>query len=181
MATPLYGISERDRPSAAMVPNVVAKTVASVAIKNELAIDVCQISFDMKSSYHRIEYADALKANMSALKVKYGSALKLSGIITKIGAIRNKNTTAQIKTNNQCQMVSIGPACCGRDTWLISINPSAAGRYRPAYCTANTGRLRLRAEYHQARPQGPSSAISAYGTRSCWRSSDHPGHRRAPA
>ena len=97
MTMPLYGISERERPSAAIVPNVVAKSVAKVAIKNEFPIERCQISLAMKSSYHRIEKADGFSANISDVKVKYGSELKLSGMITKIGAIRNKNTTAQIK------------------------------------------------------------------------------------
>ena len=96
MNKPLNGISERESPSAARVPRLVAKSVDAIAMMNEFWIDRRQISLDQKSSYHRVEKAAGSKAIISEVKVKYGSELKLSGIITRIGAIKNKKTNAQM-------------------------------------------------------------------------------------
>ena len=47
-------------------------------------------------SYQRREYPAGSSVTIFSVNEKYGSALKLSGITIRIGAIRNRNTSPQI-------------------------------------------------------------------------------------
>ena len=67
---PLQGISERESPSAASVPNITESKVDQSPIKKELPMALRQISLDQKSSYQRVEYASDFRASIFSLKVK---------------------------------------------------------------------------------------------------------------
>ena len=88
-------MSRLARPSAASVPSAVASTVAATPINRLLPSARVQASFSTISRYHRSEYASGSKRSIPSVNVKYGSALKLSGTITRMGATRNAKISAQ--------------------------------------------------------------------------------------
>ena len=49
------------------------------------------------SSYQRSEYASGSRDIIPSVKLKYGSALKLSGAMMRIGVMRNRKISAQMK------------------------------------------------------------------------------------
>ena len=89
------GICGLDSPSAARVPSTVASAVAAVPMMMLFARALLQDSSVTTSRYQRIDQASGSNRSMPSVNVKYGSALKLSGRITRIGAIRKTSTPAQ--------------------------------------------------------------------------------------
>ena len=96
MSTPMIagraGIAGLARPSAAKVPSTVASTVAQLPISTLLPSARSQLSSPATVAYQRSENASGWNDNMPSVKVKYGSALKLNGTTTRMGAIRNTST-----------------------------------------------------------------------------------------
>jgi hypothetical protein len=94
-----YGISGRESPNDANVPRKVAIIVEKNAIITELRIAPCQFKLVKNSSYHFNEYPAGSKASISLVKVKNGTALKESGVITSSGKIKKNSTEPQIIQN----------------------------------------------------------------------------------
>jgi hypothetical protein len=90
------GVWGRLKPQAARVPKKVANIVAKKPMMILFLMEWIHCGLEMMSSYHLVEKALALSVNIPWVKVKYGSALKESGIKTTIGAIRKNNISPQI-------------------------------------------------------------------------------------
>ena len=84
-----------DSPRAARVPRTVARVVDPTPMNTLLASARRQASSSSTCRYQRRDQASGSRRSMPSVKVKYGWALKLSGTITRIGAIRNVKTNAQ--------------------------------------------------------------------------------------
>ena len=113
------GMSLRDKPSAARVPNPTAMEVEASAIMTEFLTAPCQLGSVKNSLYHCVEYPTALKASISGVNVKYGRALNDSGTITKIGKIRKNSTHAQMILNAMYQLRSTNDRCGGKKAILF--------------------------------------------------------------
>jgi len=99
-----------------MVPSADARIVAKKPMMTEFLATCIQVALFQKShqnaaprsasgfcmpkvmslSYQRMLYPSGSKVSIFSVKVKYGSALKLSGITMMIGAIRNRKISPQI-------------------------------------------------------------------------------------
>ena len=89
------GIAGLASPSAASVPSVVASAVAATPISRLLASGPVHVPPAAISRYQRSDQASGSSRSMPSVNVKYGSALKLSGTITRIGATRKTKISVQ--------------------------------------------------------------------------------------
>ena len=90
------GVCGRLKPQAARVPKKVAKIVAKKPMIILFLMEWIHCGLVIMSSYHLVEKALPLSVNIPWVNVKYGSALKDSGIKTTIGAIRKNSISPQI-------------------------------------------------------------------------------------
>ena len=89
------GIAEFASPRAAKVPSEVASRVAETPMTKLLTKARVHTSSSIMLRYQRSEYASGSKLSMPSVNVKYGSALKLSGTITKMGVTKKTNAAVQ--------------------------------------------------------------------------------------
>ena len=174
MTMPRPGIAGLLRPSAASVPRVVAMIVAAVPISRLLPSAGSQRPSLSTLLYQRSDQASGSSRSMPSVKVKYGSALKLSGITTSTGATRKISTAAQ------------NPRCSQRRRrapwWFVVavISSDSVFQCRRGGRKSRTAAPRAAAGCRRARRPDPSSATVPCGRRSCLKRVARCGRPPAP-